>query len=234
MPSTAAPIATMIATGCFAKTAAIGTRTRAPAALDRLEHRRLADRPAQVEATEQQREGRQERIRQPHATMSRAADGREHQQEQQTGEDRADRRAELREGRPERPALLIQLLGREQDGATPLAAEGEPWAIRNRMSSTAPSQPAVWKSGSTPISPGRQPHHEDGDEERLAASEPVADPAEDDRADRADHEGDRDRQERGDRPAHGTRRFEEQRADEERGEIGEHVEVVGLESRSDE
>ena len=76
---------------------------------------------------------------------------------------------------------------------------------------------------------GRDAHDRDRHDEGLAPADAVAELAEQDRAQRSSDESESVREERGEEPAEDPERLEEQRAEEERRQIAEDVEVVGLE-----
>ena len=233
MPSSAAPIA--IDDGRRAGREHRDERHALAAILgdDLLEDRRLIDRPAQVERDEQQREGDEERDAPAPCGELFGGQHDRHDDEQHGGEDRADRRAELGDRRVERALDGAGVLGGEQDRAAPFAAEREALGDAQQHQQHRADPAGLRVGGQQADEAGRDAHHADGPEQRRAPAEPVAHVPEDHGADRAHDERHGDRREREQLRAERAERLEEEGPDEVGREVGEDVEVEGLERGSD-
>ena len=205
MPSRAAPTAMSTAPGRVRNTSTTGTRTRWPAwairwntGVSDTDQRRYSETSSSGSAV---RNG----MRQPHSASSSAL-----KLSVMTMKTTADRiepigRSQLRDRGEERVTLLRRVLGRDQDGATPLAAERDALheAQQHEQHGAEPAHLAEGRQQSD--EPGRDAHDGDRDQERRAPADPVTEVSEEDGTERAHEEGGADRGERA-RPPGPTRR----------------------------
>ena len=189
-------MAMAMAPGRFANIVTNGHAVAAALGDDALEHRRLGDRPAQVERDEQQREGEQERDAPSPRRDLLGGKHRREDDEDGGGEDRADGGAELGDRGVERALDGAGVLGGEEDRAAPLAAERQALgdAQQDQQRGAEPARLRV--GGQEADEPGRDAHDADRPQQGGPPAEAVAHVAEDHGADRSHDERERDRQER--------------------------------------
>jgi hypothetical protein len=182
-----------------------------------LVHRRLLELHADVEADQHEHGGEQERD--PPAPGLEVGIGLHGRQDEQHagGEQVAQWNAGLRPGRPVPAAAVVAVLGRHQDRAAPLAADGE------ALGEPADEQQDRCRDADRRVCrqqadrEGRDPHHHQRDDQHLLAADAIAEVPEDDAAERTCREPDRigTEREKGRVDRIGVR--EEQRAEDECG-----------------
>ena len=198
-----------------------------------LECRRLRERKPHPQPDADEHRTREERYAPaPGQKIGVAQACTQHEEDARRAEE-PERRAELREHAV--PALLAarRILGREQHGATPFAAEPDALAEPAQCEQRRRRQADRGVGRQQADRDRRQAHREQRRDERRLASQAVAEVAEQRRAQGAREEGQREGRERLERRRAGVARREEQLRKHQDGGRAVDVEIEELDRRAD-